>query len=181
MKIIGFDLETTGFLEEGHRIVEIWAGLWSLEKRRLEGQLHYRIDPCRAMPAEAQRVHGITGADLIGKPRFEDVAPHIGAFFRAAELIVGHNVGTFDLPFLNMELRRAGHPEIATHAVDTARDARWATPTGKVPSLAELSFACGIDYDTDKAHGAEYDVEVLMASFFKGVDFGRFNLDETSK
>lgn len=37
---------------------------------------------------------------------------------------------------------------------------------GKVPNLGELCFACGVYYDREKAHAAEYDVAVMLESFF---------------
>ena len=80
------------------------------------------------------------------------------------------------MPFLNGELFRIGLPMINTFCVDTMLQCRWATPYGKYPNLGELCFATSTEYDTAKAHGASYDVEVMMKSFFKGFNSGFINL-----
>lgn len=50
------------------------------------------------------------------------------------------------------------------------------TPDGSLPNLGALCFACGVEYDKAKAHGALYDVDVMMASFFSQFDRGFFSL-----
>lgn len=54
---------------------------------------------------------------------------------------------------------------------------RWATPMGKYPSLKELCFACDVPYDPEKAHGAEYDVDMMMQSFLFGYKLGFFKVE----
>ena len=54
--------------------------------------------------------------------------------------------------------------------------ARWATADGMQPSLKALCFACGVKYDEGKAHGALYDVEVMLESFFGQYRRGFFQL-----
>lgn len=179
MKIVGFDLETTGLLAPEHRIVEIYAGLWDLDTRELIEDLNQRIDPQRSIAADAQRVHGISGTDLIGKPTFEMLAPTIHAFITDADLVVAHNGDEFDLPFINMELTRVGLSKSDSPSFDTMT-CRWSTPSGKPPSLAEFCFACDVEYDPAKAHAADYDVHVMMTAFFRGLDWGWIKLEPVS-
>lgn len=180
--ICGLDLETTGLLEKDgkpgdHRIIEVCAQLWNADTKTRVFNFVQRIDPQRAIAAQAQAIHGISSADLIGKPTWEMVAPKLHAVISKASLIVAHNGAGFDEPFLNGEFERIGLPRVGPW-FDTMLEGRCATPTGAVPNLGALCFAFGVNYDTEKAHAADYDVEVMMACFFRGLDWGHFALPE---
>lgn len=176
MIITGLDIETTGLSQEkGHRIVEIAMICYDLSRKE---RLRYvqRINPERSIEAKAQAVHGIALSDLAGKPKWEAVAPKIIGIFQKSSLLVAHNGDEFDLPFIVNELLRIDlTPPAHLQAFDTMVNGRWATANGKLPSLRELCFACDVDYDPSKAHAADFDVDVMMASFFKGFDWGWFN------
>jgi DNA polymerase-3 subunit epsilon len=98
---IVLDTETTGFEPTaGHRLVEI--ACLEIEDFIPTGRsFHVYIDPCRDVPVDAERVHGLSTAFLTGKPRFEhpDV---VDAFldFVADAPIIAHNAG-FDRAFVN--------------------------------------------------------------------------------
>lgn len=177
-RCIFLDIESTGLCEPEHRIVEFFGAHYDLESKRLEAELLHRIDPQRGIAVDAQRVHGISSAELIGKPTFEMVGGEIRDFLLQGDLVVAHNGDTFDLPFLNMEFQRVGLPAIKWRSFDTM-SCRWATPAGKPPSLQEFAFACGIDYDPAQAHAAAYDVKVMGEAFFNGLEWGWINLEET--
>jgi len=66
-----------------------------------------------------------------------------------------------------------------TEVFDTMTEGRWATPDGKLPKLQELCFALEVEYDTNKAHAAEYDVDVMMECLWKGIDCGFFTLPKS--
>jgi len=181
--IAGVDVETTGLLAAEHRIIEAHVSLWTPAGVKLKERT-WRIHPRRSIAIEAQRVHGISIADLEHAPDWEVVAPEIHKWLSIANLIVGHNGKEFDLPFLNMEFERVGMERILTPVCDTMLQGRWSTPTGAVPNLGALCFACGVDYDPAKAHAASYDVDVMMDCFFKAVRWGWIKhevLDEASK
>lgn len=170
MIIAGLDIETTGLLAPDHRIVEIYIGLWK-DKKRI-WQYEQRINPERAISADAQRVHGISINDLFGMPTWNDVAPIVYKILSRADLLVAHNGNEFDLPFIKKELERVGLKMPEKPSVDTMLEGTWATSDGKKPRLGELAFACGIEYDPTKAHAASYDVEVMMDCFFKARKWG---------
>lgn len=179
MKIIGLDTETTGLEQEkGHRVIEIAMLTYDLNSRKLEDVWVQRIDPQRPIDPGAQAVHGIAYTDLAGCPTWEDLAPEVARRMSAAGLLVAHNMG-FDGPFIAAELIRVGEKVPDVHALCTMENARWACPDGKLPRLGELCFALGVDYDTSKAHGAEYDVSVMMDCFFRGLDRGFYELPKT--
>ncbi len=69
---IVLDTETTGF-EPKTRPPAGGTGLrWRSRSFVPTGRsFHVYIDPCRDMPAEAEKVHGLSAAFLTGKPKFE--------------------------------------------------------------------------------------------------------------
>jgi DNA polymerase-3 subunit epsilon len=174
--IAGSDIETTGLDPKDHRIIEVYTGLYSLSSRRQVGSYFKRINPHRSIAAEAQRVHKISIEDLQHEPAWDAVAPNYRASLEGADLTVWHNGDAFDLPFVNSELKRVELAPLTKPTFDTMVNGRWATGIGNVPSLSALCFACGVPYDDTKAHAAEYDVDRMMQCFFKGLDWGWFQL-----
>jgi DNA polymerase-3 subunit epsilon len=181
MIIAGSDTETTGLAPGDHRFVEVYVGLWDTESRSKFDEFSARIDPQRNIPADASRIHGIFAADLAGQPHWEAVAPPFRRMLEKADVHVGHNWDGFDLPFINYELKRVGMPALTKPTMDTMLIGRGATAMGTVPTLGALCWAFDVPYDPEKAHGAAYDVEVMMACVFKGLDWGRFQLPVAEK
>ena len=179
MRVLGIDIETTGLEQEkGHRIIEIAACLYDLDTEKLVGKYTQRINPKRAIDPAAQAVHGISFSELSDCPTWEEVAPKVLKLMSVSDVIVAHNGIGFDLPFIAGELVRAGLSIPSVKVLDTMISGRWATPLGKFPKLQELCFACDVDYDEVKAHGALYDVQVMMESFFVGFKKGFFELEK---
>jgi DNA polymerase III subunit epsilon len=110
-----FDLETTGTSFDVDRIIEL-----AVLKIEPGGQMHRfesRIDPEIKIPIEATRVHGITDADVQGKPKFLEIAPRLLELIDGSDL-GGFNVARFDVPFLEQEFKRAGIDfQLAKHQV----------------------------------------------------------------
>lgn len=176
MLIAGVDTETTGFdATAGHRMVEIAIVTYDFATRKMVDNYTQRIDPDRSIPAAAQAVHGIAYEDLVGMPKWEDIASIVRAKLDAASVVVAHNMG-FDGPFIGNELLRVGETLPGFEPFCTMENARWACPDGKYPKLGELCFALGVPYDPASAHGASYDVEVMMACFWAGLDRGFYRL-----
>jgi len=159
MREIVFDTETTGLsFPGGDRLVEI--GCIELVNRVPTGRnLHRYINPERDMPAEAERVHGLSARFLSDKPLFADVVEDIIEFLGDCPL-VAHNAG-FDFAFLNGELTRCGRP-IIDHArmVDTLAIARVKHPGAK-HTLDALCSRYGIDLSARTLHGALLDAQLL--------------------
>ena len=171
------DTETTGLLSPDHRIIEVYISLY--RNRSKIWSYEQRIDPQRSISAEAQRVHKIAASDLIGCPTWDTVGPTVYAVLERANGYVWHNGDEFDGPFLDQELKRIGLPGIPERpSIDTMLEGVWATADGKKPRLEELCFACGVDYDKTKAHAAAYDVDVMADCFYRGVDYGFFDLSK---
>lgn len=174
--IVGFDIETTGLDQpKGHRIIEVAMLHYDLASRKLIDKFVQRIDPERAIDPKAQEVHGISYKELLGQPKWEDVAPEISTRLDGSDVAIIHNAA-FDMPFVGLELARVGLPVPKCHAFCTMENGRWSTFDGKAPKLMELCFALGVKYDPSKAHAAEYDVEVMMECLWRGMDRGFFTL-----
>lgn len=162
MRQVVLDTETTGLsIGQGHRIIEI--GCLELVNRRLTGREYHRfLNPEREIDEGAERVHGISNADLEGQPRFRDIADELIDFLRDSELVI-HNA-EFDVGFLEYELDLMKHPRptIAEYAtvLDTLSLARKLHP-GQRNSLDALCKRYSVDASKREVHGALIDAELL--------------------
>ena len=131
MREIVLDTETTGLdPEEGHRVVEI--GAVELFNHIPTGRVYHEyINPERDMPAEAEKIHGISAAFLADKPVFSVIAEsfleflnHDGNGDASLGTLVIHNAA-FDMKFLNSELARLGYEAISNdRVIDSLQVAR---------------------------------------------------------
>ncbi|MEZ5911122.1 MAG: DNA polymerase III subunit epsilon [Paracoccaceae bacterium] len=175
MREIVLDTETTGFEPaEGHRIVEI--GAVELINHMPTGQTYHQyINPERAMPAEAQEVHGLGDEFLADKPVFASIAQAFLDFIGDARLVI-HNA-SFDMKFLNAELGWAGFAQLVpARALDTLAMARQKFP-GSPASLDALCRRFGVDNSAREKHGALLDSEILAEVYLELIggrqpDFG---------
>jgi len=180
MREIVFDTETTGLSPlNGDRLVEI--GCVELVNRVETGRtFHAYFNPGRAMPSEAEAVHGLSDTFLSDKPPFEDLCEDLLEFFGDAPL-VAHNA-SFDFGFLNHELASCGRPLVCmTRMVDTLTLARQRHPGAK-HSLDALCTRYGVDRSLRVKHGALIDAQ-LLAQVYVELTGGRqigFSLSSTS-
>lgn len=166
MREIVLDTETTGFDAEGaDRIVEIGA-LELLNHLPTGRTFHVYINPERSMPQEAFEVHGLGDDFLRDKPRFAQVARDFLDFIGEDARLVIHNA-TFDMRFLNAELRRCGHAALPMHrALDTLDLAKRRFP-GAPSSLDALCRRFGVDNSGRELHGALLDSELLAEVYLE--------------
>ena len=170
MREVVIDTETTGLEPaDGHRVVEI--GAIELFNHVPTGRVfHTYINPEREMSAEAQQVHGLTSAFLQDQPVFADVADALVEFLASdgdarpapARLVI-HNA-SFDLAFLNHELRRVGRQVLDSEHVDTLLLARQRFP-GASNSLDALCRRFNVDASARTRHGALLDAELLAECY----------------
>jgi DNA polymerase III subunit epsilon len=154
-----FDTETTGFEPlTGDRVIEI-AAIELLNDLPTGAQYHVLLNPERDIPADSTRVHGITNADVVGKPIFADIVEELLAFFGDAPL-VAHNA-PFDFAFIDHELSRLNLPPLgATRMVDTLVLAKTRFP-GMPNSLDALCRRFDIDLSARTTHNALLDCKLL--------------------
>lgn len=162
---IVLDTETTGLSpRDGHRIVEI--GAVELINHMPSGQsFHVYLDPQRDMPKEAEAVHGLSSGFLKGKPLFGAVADDFISFIADSILII-HNA-SFDMTFINAELKAVGKPAIEmSQVVDTLAIAKQKHPMAS-NSLDALCKRYGIDLSRRTKHGALLDSELLAEVYLE--------------
>jgi DNA polymerase-3 subunit epsilon len=154
-----FDTETTGLEPlNGDRVLEV-AALELINDLPTGRHFHRVIDPKRDIPADASRIHGITSADVAGKPVFADIAAELAAFFGDGKLIA-HNA-PFDFGFLDMEFSRAGMPLLGRERmIDTLALAKERYP-GMPNSLDALCRRFAIDLSARTTHNALLDCRLL--------------------
>jgi DNA polymerase-3 subunit epsilon len=167
MRQIFLDTETTGLSpDSGDRIVEI--GCVEMDNRRLTGRhLHFYLNPERRNGEGAVAVHGLTDDFLSDKPLFAHVVDEVIEFLSGAEIII-HNA-SFDVGFLNEELRRCGRPKFSTHVAaitDTLAMARDQFP-GKSNSLDALCKRLEVDNTNRTLHGALIDANLLAEVYIR--------------
>jgi DNA polymerase-3 subunit epsilon len=178
MREIVFDTETTGIfpdhpeVRERDRIVEIGCvELFNLERTGRE--FHTYVNPCRHVPDEVVRVHGLTGEFLSKHRKFSDIAQEFLDFVGDAPL-VAHNAA-FDQSFVYAELARCDLPKPDKERfVDTLAIARKRFP-GASCSLDALARRFQLDrYGFDLAarksaggHGALVDARILAEVYLQ--------------
>jgi DNA polymerase III subunit epsilon len=167
MRQIFLDTETTGLSpENGDRMVEI--GCVEMDNRRLTGRhLHFYLNPERKNGEGAVAVHGLTDEFLADKPLFAHVVDEVIEFIGGAEIII-HNA-SFDVGFLNEELRRCNRPKFSTHVAaitDTLAMARDQFP-GKSNSLDALCKRLEVDNTNRTLHGALIDANLLAEVYIR--------------
>ena len=158
-RVLGFDLETTGFSPNKHRIVQ-----YALVGCDADGTSMYTeelVNPRMKIPIETTRVHGISDGDVRNMPQFSEYVSEITAAMEGA-VIVGHNVDKFDWPFLRAEFLRAGKPMPKPLAIlDTLRIARKL----KIPPSHKLGALCehfGISLENAHTAGADAAATLLL-------------------
>jgi DNA polymerase-3 subunit epsilon len=164
---IVLDTETTGLdPKSGHRLIELGCiELFDLLPTGRE--FHAFVDPQRQIDADAERVHGISNAFLVGKPRFED--PEVcDAFldFIGDSQLIAHNAA-FDRGFINNELSLAGRASLeADRWIDTLPMAQKRFP-GMANSLDALCKRFKISLAERDKHGALIDSQLLAAVYLE--------------
>lgn len=160
MKLIAFDLETTGLDGNTARIVEFcFLELDAADPglRQLSAWTEL-VDPQMAIPAEVVKVHGISDEMVRGKPAFAHFAARIQALVQDA-VLVAHN-HKYDLEILSRELVRAGQPGLRPNhpCIDTQR-----------VEATVNSHGLGATYERyhgkpfDGAHRSQADTEACVA------------------
>jgi DNA polymerase III subunit epsilon len=126
-------------------------------------EYHCFINPEREVPAEAQKIHGLSTDFLKDKPLFQKVVREFLSFIGEDTLVI-HNA-QFDIGFLNAELAREKLPALEmSRVVDTLAMARRKFPAGP-NNLDALCKRFGIDNSKRTKHGALVD-SLLLAEVY---------------
>ena len=96
---VALDLETTGLSCERDTIIEVGA-VKVCDGEPIE-ELQTLVNPGRPIPYEIQQLTGIVDADVLGQPRFAEIAGRLTRFI-GQHPVVAHNAA-FDLGFLRAQ------------------------------------------------------------------------------
>lgn len=135
------DVEATGRSPWRHRVVEVAVVLLDI-RLRTEGEFSTLIDPVG--PVGPTHVHRIAQDDVIGAPRFRDVAPRLLECL-AGRVLVGHHVAC-DHAFLEREFARIGVPLPPVPLLCTKHLARGHLPGAGGYGLAACVEAAGLGW-----------------------------------
>lgn len=151
-----FDIETTGFSRTNDRIIEI-AAIEYVDGQPTNTFRTY-VNPQRHIPNSITRLTGIRNSDVSEAPTIMEVKSDILRFFGSATL-VGHNIKTFDIPFLEAQLNHSfSNPRIDT--LHFAKDVFPDLPNYKLASLDHILGLGGLEH-----HRAENDIAMNNALF----------------
>ena len=164
---IVLDTETTGIdPRSGHRVIEI-ACIEVEDLLPTGAYFHRYIDPERDIDPEAEKVHGLSRAFLVGKPKFADKDICDGFLdFVGGATLVAHNAA-FDRGFVNHELERCGRaalPETRWRCTYELAKKRF---PGMYNSLDALCKRFKISLAEREKHGALIDTRLLAMVYLE--------------
>jgi DNA polymerase III epsilon subunit family exonuclease len=159
-----FDTETTGlFYNSGDEIVEIAAE--KIQGGKVIGEFYSLINPAVPVTEGAYLVHGLSDKFLAQNGnQAAEVMPRFCDFSRES-ILVGHNIMSFDLGFINRHLERLGLPALDNLAIDTLIMARKLLPV--LPNHKLTTLAEHFKINVQGAHRAKKDVQMNKMVFLK--------------
>lgn len=173
MRLLTYDLETTGFDTAKDRITELGAVLWDWDRKKpllFFSKFLYESD-YPPLSDEVKRVTGIEDLDLV---EFGEHPAKILNMFEAfvdagkPDFIVGHNIINFDDPMLysNLVRSKVEAPLIRAKArIDTRCDLPHETP----PDSMKLKHLLGdhgiINHCAHRAIGDAWNTGLLLARY----------------
>jgi len=147
-----FDLETTGINQERDAIIEISA--IKVQNHEVVGEFSTLVNPGRHIPAGATAVNGITD-DMVKDAPTIKTAMEDFLLFVENNVLVGHNIHTFDMNFIYDAALNFLGKEIKNDYVDTLYMARRYLPQLPHHKLTDVASHFGIQ--TEGAHRALFD------------------------
>lgn len=153
-----FDCETTGTNPRVDEIVSLAVVRVDADGAET-ARSAWLVRPTRPIPAGATAVHGISDEDVVGAPRFAEMAGEVLAILDGA-VFVAHNVG-FDLPMLQHAFAGAGIDYLPPATACTLEAFRFVEPLADNHRLQSICERRGIPLEG--AHDAMSDVLATVA------------------
>ena len=162
LRVLGLDLETTGFNPREDRVVQF--ALVGSDSDGSHLNLNSLVDPGCRIPSESSKVHGIFNDDVRGAGSFEEHVDSMSNLMDGA-VIVGHNILAFDWRFVEMECIRIGRePPVPLAIVDTLVLAR----SFDVPGRHNLGLLCKrFGIGLERSHSADADAGATLLLLWK--------------
>lgn len=155
-----FDLETTGVSPYNDEVIEISAV--KARKGKVVEEFSELVNPKRTIPFAASRVNNITDDMVSDAPFFDEVLRNFLEFV-GEDVLVGHNIQSFDMKFIYRDCERYFHQLITNDYVDTLILAKRCFPEWRHRRLGDLADYYGIS--TQGAHRALADCRMNQRVF----------------
>jgi len=155
-----FDIETTGISVVKDKIVELSAV--KVKNGVVVEEFTELINPKRPIPFEAYRVNGISDEMVADKPTIDKVLPDF-LRFSEGEILVGHNIDSFDTNFIYDAAYEALGIEFQNDYIDTLKLSRMCLPALSHHRLSDV--AAHFSIDTTGAHRALNDCVINHKCF----------------
>lgn len=154
------DCESTGLDPTQDAIIEVGAVRFTLAEEL--ARYETLVDPGRTIPADSQKIHGITDAMVAGHPNIGTLLPDLLEFLKTG-IVIGHNIG-FDLALIANAAKQ--------HDMNCALESRTQLDTlrlarlyGDSPSNALEGLRKHFHIPQERAHRALDDALVNMEVF----------------
>ncbi len=170
--MVFFDMETSGLDPEKHEVLSV---SWSIDGGVIETRYYF---PQLATTLKAIEINGLTNIEIrrrrTEQNRYykhrhfvqdEDVQSIFKRSNDRGELFVAHNV-KFDSSFLPFEIQNQFCTMFGTQDELNLPPAKGRT-TPKYPKLSEACEFYKIEWDEDRGHNSNYDVDRLIELFWK--------------
>lgn len=157
-----FDLETTGLNPAEDAIIEI-SGIKVRGSRAVE-EFSTLVNPGMPIPSAATRVNGITDEMVTEAPGLETA---VAGFldFAGTDILIGHNIHTFDTNFLYDAAWRELGRAVKNDYIDTLYMAKSCLPQLSHHKLTDVAAFFGIE--TKGAHRALFDCHMNRQCYEK--------------
>ncbi|MBX9454522.1 MAG: 3'-5' exonuclease [Rhizobium sp.] len=143
LESVVIDTETTGLDVRADRIIQLGGVRMNGADIELADAFDAVVDPGVAIPAASSRVHGLTDADMAGKPNLAQIIPTFSTFI-GERIVIGHSIH-FDLAMLRHESIRQGYAWTQPRAFDVALIAAGLEPGLVDTSLESLAVGLGVE------------------------------------
>lgn len=166
LEYLVFDLETTGLSINYHEIIEF--GYVVIKNGIIVEQNTILIKPETPVTSHITELTNITNEMLVDKPSLKEVINTIKNIV-SNRVLVAHNA-SFDMGFLKAAFKKFDLTNLDNPVIDTLQLARVLKPELKYYRLGTVCRAFSIKYDSETAHRADYDANVLAQVFLKMLD-----------
>lgn len=152
-----FDIETTGLHPDSDQICEIAA--IGVKDGLPQGLFSTLVAIEGSMPEAAGRVNGITDDMLKGAPAIGDALDAFLDFIGEDAVLAGHNIASFDIPFVANAAAKSGRVFIYPYVIDTLEAARelWPDlPSRSMDSLRGILNWLGFSVEDETEEGIDF-------------------------
>jgi len=173
MQLFFFDTETSGFMQAGWRIIQLWAiyGFYDKDTGKFypERIINQYINIDSEIHEWAFKVHGISKDQLKPFKKIDEYIKELLAYIAKSDYVVCHNVD-FDVPFLKKECEIVGTDfdrnsvkTFCTMKTKAVQDFMWEAKRPKLSDLHKKLFNKWFD----DAHNAMADIEATKDCFLE--------------